>query len=64
MHKALTSNVGHKFTCCCDTTLTHKGKTKRHLVVRAEEHLRYEKEKPEGEIKTQFKTCDPWKEVN
>ena len=62
--KALTSNVVYKFTCLCDTSLTYVGKTKRHLVVRAEEHVGYEKEKPEGEIKTHLKTCDLCKQSN
>ena len=32
--------------------------------MRAEEHLGYEKEKPEGEIKTHVKSCDLCKQSN
>ena len=53
--KALTFNVVYKFTYLCDTSLTDIGKTKRHLMVRVEEHLRFEKEKLGGEIKTHLK---------
>ena len=56
--KLLTSNVVYRFTCLCDTNLTYIGKSKRHLVVRGMEHLDYNKEKPEGEIKTHIKACD------
>ena len=44
-------------TLVCDTSLTYIGKTKRHLVVRSEEYLRYEKDLPKNEIKTHLKGC-------
>ena len=54
----ITSNVVYKFTCLCDASLSYIGKTKRHLVVRSDEHLRYEKEQPQGEIKTHLRLCE------
>ena len=62
--KALTCNVVYKFTCLCDSSLTYIGKTKRHLGVRVEEHLGYQREKPVGEIKTHLKKCDLCKQSN
>ena len=56
--KEITSNVIYKFTCLCDASLSYIDKTKRHLVVRSDEHLRYEKEQPQGEIKTHFRLCE------
>ena len=55
--KILASDVVYKYTCVCDTSLTYIGKTKRHLVVRSEEHLGYEKDLPKSEIKTHLKGC-------
>ena len=48
----------YKFTCVCDASLAYIGKTKRHLGVRSDEHLRYEKEQPRGEIKTHLRLCE------
>ena len=44
--------------------VTYIGKTNRHLVVRAEEHLRYEKDLPKSEIKTHLKGCHICRESN
>ena len=55
--KILASNVVYKYTCVCDTSLTYIGKTKRHLGVRSEEHLGYEKDLPKSEIKTHLNGC-------
>ena len=55
--KELIANAVYKYTCLCDTSLTYIGKTKRHLAVRSEEHLRFEKDLPKSEIKTHLKTC-------
>ena len=52
------SNVVYKYTCLCDTNLTYIGKTKRHLAVRSLEHLLYESEKPESEVKSHIRDCD------
>ena len=62
--RQITSNVVYKFTCLCDSSLTYIGKTKRHLGVRVEEHLGYQREKPVGEIKTHLKKCDLCKQSN
>ena len=35
----LKSNVVYKFTCQCDADLFYIGETKRHIGIRAEEHL-------------------------
>ena len=56
--KEITTNVVYKFTCVCDASLAYIGKTKRHLGVRSDEHLRYEKEQPRGEIKTHLRLCE------
>ena len=53
--KELNANAVYKYTCLCDASLTYIGKTKRHWAVRSEEHLRFEKDIPKSEIKTQFK---------
>ena len=55
--KELIVNAVYKYTCLCDTSLTYIGKTKRHLAVRSEEHLRFEKDLPKSEIKTHSKKC-------
>ena len=55
--KELIANAVYKYTCLCDTSLTYIGKTKRHLAVRSEEHLRFERDLPKSEIKTHLKTC-------
>ena len=56
--KEITTNVVYKFTCVCDASLAYIGKTKRHLGVRSDEHLSYEKEQPRGEIKTHLRLCE------
>ena len=48
----LVPNVVYKHT-----SLTYSGITKKHLVVKSEEHLRYEKLLPKSEIKTHLKGC-------
>ena len=57
---ALTSNVIYKYTCCSDAKLSYIGKTKRHLVVRADEHLTLEKDH-KSEVKEHIKKCNACK---
>ena len=47
----------HVCVTWCDSSLTYIGETKRHLGVRSEEHLGYEKDLPKSEIKTHLKGC-------
>ena len=54
--KILKSNVVYKFTCLCDANLTYIGKTKRHLVVRSLEHLKFENAEPKSTIKDHLKS--------
>ena len=55
--KLLESNVVYIFSCLCDTNLTYIGKTKRYLVGRSLEHLKFEKAAPKSEIKEYLKKC-------
>ena len=57
MPKILKSDVVYKFTCLCDTNISYIGKTKRHLVVRSLEHLKFEDPEPKSEVKTHLKGC-------
>ena len=59
-HEEITPNVVYEFTLLhiCDTIHAYIDKTKRHLVVKSDEHLRHEKEQPQGEIKTHLRSCE------
>ena len=50
------SNVVYKFTCLCDANLSYIGKTKRHLITRAAEHLDPKKD-TKSEVKTHLESC-------
>ena len=47
----LIANAVYKYTCLCDTSLSHIGKTKRHFAVRFEVHFRFEKYLPKVKVK-------------
>ena len=55
--KHLLSNVIYKFSCQNDSELSYIGETKRHLVIRAEEHLDLDNSNKNSEIKTHIKGC-------
>ena len=55
--KHLLSNVVYKFSCQNDSELSYIGETKRHLVIRAGEHLDLENSNKNTEVKTHIKGC-------
>ena len=50
-------SVVYQFTCLCDTNLTCIGKTKRHLITRAREHLSLGNIFTNSEVKTHLESC-------
>lgn len=52
------SNVVYKFSCLRDADCSYIGQTKRHLVIRANEHVVLSRSKPESEIKNHLYKCD------
>ena len=51
------ANVVYEFRCLCDTNLSYIGKTKRHLLTRAKEHLTLESSS-NSEVKAHLESCN------
>ena len=60
---ALKANVVYKFTCLSDSDTYYIGKTKRHMVTRAKEHVT-PKESTQSEIKNHILKCNQCKNSN
>ena len=56
--KNLLSNVVDKFSCQNDSELSYIGETKRHLVIRSEEHLDLDNSKKIQRLKLISKAAD------
>ena len=60
---AMKANVVYKFSCLCDTGLYYIGQTKRHLVVRAGNHLT-PKQSSNSEVQKHIFDCSTCKKAN
>ena len=57
----LSNVVVYEFTCQRDADITYIGKTKRHLITRAQEHLALQESSQKSEVKTHILSCSTCK---